>query len=120
MTMTKQTRPKLSRPKADVIQEALFAGCWSEGESLLRCLWLAQRKAEGSDALTRSYEAYLYCAGEAATLLHDYIALLALPGHLAAVIDCIIRRDDKYAPLREQAMALVAGAGCGEPKGEAA
>jgi hypothetical protein len=106
--MAKRIQPKLNQPKDHVIRQALFAGCWNEGESLLRNLWLAQRKAEGSTVLTESCGDYLDGAAQAAALLHDYIALLGLPDFLATEIDHVIRRNAQYASLREQALALVA------------
>jgi hypothetical protein len=110
MNMTKRTQSKLNHPKGYLIQQALFSGCWDESENLLLRLYLAQRADKSSRVLTKSCEDYLVSATEAAALVHDYSVLMGLPGHYIGVIDRLIGIDDKYAPHREQALALVAEA----------
>ncbi len=101
--MAKHIQPKLNQPKDHVIREALQNGGWTQAERLLNNLALM-----GKGDRYYSAQDLIDSAAEAAAHLHDFVALLDLSGFHATVIDYVIKATPHYAPLRDQALALVA------------
>lgn len=109
--MAKRTQPKLSQPKDHVIREALCDGCWNQAERLLNNLSLM-----GKGDRYYSAQDLIDCADQAAAYLHDFSALLGWDDFHVTVIDRLIHITPHYAPLREQALALVATTGTAAPR----